>query len=212
MRTNALLLSACLLLVMGFSGCMRKGEDDPFISFRSRDARLKNDWKMNRMETTIAITTTQPGNVQQRLVYTSIFDGRNMTVRLSGNDMPLDTVFGYTYTMRVKDDGKLDYTYSTILGGLAVRSDGEEQWFWISDDRKKAKVYLGNAIVAAATAGFNLPVDYSFLTAGLMREFNVQELRNKDLVLTYNKVTRQTNIDGSFQEVTISNRTAFKGK
>lgn len=41
-----LALSLCTLFLFSFTACLRKGADDPLISFRTRKARMEGKWTM----------------------------------------------------------------------------------------------------------------------------------------------------------------------
>lgn len=49
MKKTIVILFSVLLTGIGFYGC-KKGENDPFISFKSRDKRIMGEWDLTKME------------------------------------------------------------------------------------------------------------------------------------------------------------------
>lgn len=138
-------------------------------------------------------------------VITVSYDGQNLKLLTSlENTVVLDTTIGFAYIMEVQDQGKLVYTTTIIQQGLGVRSGGEDSWFWLNDDRRKSRVYLGNALQFSqlAASGLTSPV--------LFTDFEVKELRNDVLRLSVNRRIEQTGLNGNFQEVLINSDFEFR--
>ena len=90
MQTLKKLFFAIVLLIaiVSFSRCIKKGKDDPFISFLPRDARLANTWKLKSAE---ASNASAFGGSS----YTTVTDG---ILSSTGNPYSLELV--------IKKDGK----------------------------------------------------------------------------------------------------------
>jgi len=58
-KTKRLLIIALGVVMISplFQSC-KKGEEDPFLSLRSRDKRITGTWKLNKIEKTTVTTTT----------------------------------------------------------------------------------------------------------------------------------------------------------
>lgn len=214
-RSFSFLHNACCILagVVLLAGC-KVGEDDPAISLRSRDNRIKANWKMTSMENRFEFRTFQAGAVPVTTIITSRFDGYSMHVQTTvNNNQVADTAFGLNYVLKIKDDGELLYESTFIQGGFGVKVPGEEAWYWLNNDSKKARVALGNALQAPMAAGIRtIPGGLNLGLTGLAQDFQVDGLRKKELDLSYDKTTNQAGLDGSFQQVIISSKMEFTSK
>src|SRR5687768_4496887 len=113
---NFFALQSLLLVVasISFSGC-KVGDDDPLISLRSRDARIKANWKLIAMENHYEIRVINPGSAPEVTVIHSDFNGYDLHVRTSLNGILLnDTTIGYNHLLRIKDDGELSYENTVV--------------------------------------------------------------------------------------------------
>jgi hypothetical protein len=206
--TKTLLL--VLGVALGLSGC-KVGEDDPAISFRSRDARLKANWKLSSAQTNYEIRTLDPAGQPVKININSDYDGYDMHVITKVNETVVsDSVFGYSYQMKIEDKGKVTYEYTIIYQNLAgVKSPGTDNWYWLNTDEEKSRVYLGSTLLGPLTAGFpSLPNNQNLPLAAQITDFNVDGLKNKELHLTYNKSLSQSSIIG-FQQVNASTKLNF---
>lgn len=126
-----------MVLVAAFSGCKR-GEDDPALSFSSRDGRLMRAWKLVGWE---KLTSTDINGT----IFTSSksYDGTLMTtVNTSGNSS------SKSYTLEVTFDKQ---------GSLSVKEveDGDllsdvSYWQWLSSDKKKVVLLLNSGVFGGA--------------------------------------------------------------
>ncbi len=134
---KALIILSCLFLTrIGFYGC-KKGENDPFISFKSRDKRMMGKWTVSNIEWS-KITNTR-GNTINQTTYshtlkteTSSFDGSTLRETekndYSGNPSPPPTsdtetdVYSTTITLTLDKHGvaKATETSSYISTTLAT--------------------------------------------------------------------------------------------
>lgn len=85
MKNKTLILTIVVAMIaVVFSGC-KKGEDDPFLSFRSRNARIIGEWIINTMSQT---TTTVDETNSTNTVNSDYSHSKNTeieTVTISGN-------------------------------------------------------------------------------------------------------------------------------
>jgi hypothetical protein len=101
-------------------GC-RKGENDPLISLRSRDARLTGEWKLVEYESTSSFAIqTYNGSI-----WTQSFEGQS---------------FSYTYSrsLVIEKDG-------TFINSEFIDGEYEEErgrWSWLSDAKNKTRILL----------------------------------------------------------------------
>ncbi|MBK0404671.1 hypothetical protein I5M27_16880 [Adhaeribacter sp. BT258] len=205
-------LPVILVLLLGLivSAC-KVGDEDPFLSLRSRDARLKANWKLGNMENHYEIRVINPGVEPQVTVIHSSFNGYDMHVRTAVNGILLsDTTFGFGHRLMIKEKGKLTYENTLIQTLIGVKSTGEDNWYWLDTDKKKARVFLGAALQFPTMAGLSqVPQGVVLPVGSLFTDFTVDGLRNKELDLTYNKTMEQVTFTG-FQQITVSSKMTFE--
>ena len=108
MKNTVVLLLSALVIAGSFSGC-KKGENDPFLSLRSRKSRLEGNWvivKEEVSETNINGSTTE--------IMQSVYDGKmkiTTTTTTVGtiSTTVIDTV-KYTFNFDIKKDGNYKIT------------------------------------------------------------------------------------------------------
>ncbi len=100
----------------------KKGEDDPFLSLRSRNKRITGTWELKSM--------TYRFNE-----YGSSFDGTTMTETTDGS-----TVDSYQYSqqMILSKDNTAEFT--TISDGTTTIR--KETWNWFDSDKKKSGLFF----------------------------------------------------------------------
>lgn len=212
-KCSVILSLSTLLAVSGLVSC-KVGDDDPAISFRSRDARLKANWKLSSAQTNYEIRTLDPAGQPVLITIDSKYDGYDMHVITKINETIVsDSVFGYSYQMKLEDKGEITYDYTVIYQNLAgVKSPGADNWYWLNTDEKKARVYLGSALLGPLSAGFPaLPNNQNLPLATRINDFKVDGLKNKELQLSYNKSLSQSSIIG-FQQINASSKLNFVAK
>lgn len=175
------------LIITTIMSC-KKGENDPFISVRSRDARITGTWKLTSMEST-EIETQSDGSTSTTETSTTTYDGTYINYSgeyFNPNTFAMDdTTYSYTYTheMNIEKDG----TYS-----VSVLEDGDNEvytsnWNWMDSKKKKTSIYLDSDGV-----------------------FTVDRLTNKELVITYNTTSKETSADQSSYETTNTFKMTFE--
>lgn len=78
-KTTLFLLTVCMILTLPTQSC-KKGKDDPFISMRSRKARLEGEWTLKERR--------KNGNIQNSMfsyIYHFKKDGTMVLKTISGN-------------------------------------------------------------------------------------------------------------------------------
>ncbi len=124
---NVLFTLIALVCLSIIPGC-KKGENDPFISFRSRDARITGKWKVVNLELIESYNES---------INTSILNGSILT---NTNNNGNSTSYSYSANWEILADGILKYTY--ISDGEL--SSGSYTWHWIDDTQKKTKILLSD--------------------------------------------------------------------
>ena len=130
MKKNFLFIA--LGLVMGstvLTGC-KKGENDPFLSLKSRDARITENWKLTAVDGT-ATSTGFMGTVNTEL---DKFDGTTWTYTYNGSA----TTYSYALTIEIKKDGTFEST--EVNNGDTETKKGD--WYWIDSKKNKTGIAL----------------------------------------------------------------------
>ena len=96
-----------------FSGC-KKGEEDPFLSFRSRDARVIGNWKLKSWSetNTVKSITTVSNNVNSER-YNTVTKNET-TINIEGNTKTTSTIISTDQTITTTDFEDQDFVTSTI--------------------------------------------------------------------------------------------------
>lgn len=136
MKRNILALPILLSTVLiVFSGCKR-GEEDPWLTFHTRDARMTQPWVLTGLQGTRVETT---GGTTINTEYT--FDGTGLYITTDG----VTKSYTYTFKMDVRDNGEVfsEETRDDLeTGDFVSKSSRTGFWYWGNDDKNKTSVYL----------------------------------------------------------------------
>lgn len=182
MRTKLLLSLFTITTAIVFDACLKKGEDDPFISLRTRNARLIGEWKLVSMESESAyFDDWGDGLTAFDHKTTEKFDGTTLTVTRDNKDKSggvwtysySTTTYNYSNSSTFNKDGT-----SSCITTKAETSPAPSPtetytstgaWFWV--DSKKKKTYL---IASECIVG------------------DVSRLSNKELVIEYENLEERS--------------------
>jgi hypothetical protein len=139
MKRLALVLLAVVLAIPAFQSC-KKGENDPAISLKSRDARITATWKLTKIEgtktsvnsgVTTTTTTTYDGSIKTRV--TTIPGFPTVTSSVTG-----------TFEMTIDKKGRMSWTetVTSVSPPITDVQSGEGNWYWLNSDKDKSVVYL----------------------------------------------------------------------
>ncbi len=174
-------------LVLSLTGC-KKGPNDPFISLKSRDGRIKGTWKLTKVEYNRRTVITDPDEqCSPRISATAItsddgtnftrydtitrFDLVNNTCVVEGQSTPFTGSFEFT----VNKDG----TYSFTSGAGTSRIEGEGYWFWSDSKKNKLFVSFDRSVPSCSLNGF----DEDNASNIIFGQWMVERLASKELVL-----------------------------
>lgn len=119
-------------------GSCKKGENDPFLSLKSRDARICGTWVLKSSEA----TTTYSYKIGTNTVSgsnSSKFDGSLLTKVWSGGS----TSISYSEEISINKDG----TYQHIIISDGNKQEYKGYWNWMNDKKNKTSIffdYLGS--------------------------------------------------------------------
>ena len=123
MKKKLILLFAILFLTI-IPSC-KKGDNDPFLSFRSRDSRIIGKWKAVKFD---YIEINGDNNFSQ------ILSGATMTQTNNGNVI----YYSYSSNLEIFEDGS--YKLSSIRNGEI--SNTINTWHWFDGTHKKTRLLL----------------------------------------------------------------------
>ena len=204
-RTNPKILNLCLLasllLTVLFSSC-RKGENDSFITLRSRKARLCGDWVVTKKTSTLLVY--QIINGVETLISTDskIYDGSTETLSSlsnSPNATPNVSISNYIEKYSFKKDG----TFTYITG-----SESEPQTHtgvWAFSNKNESQEIKNKEGIILQWRGYSMTsnnVTYNSTQTGGNQNmfFYIDQLKNKEIVLI-NKVK----LDDTFGKIDYEN-------
>ena len=189
-KTSIKFLLILFVATLVLEGC-KKGENDPALSLRSRDARVTGEWKLVKMETTqVTETTVDSYNLLE--TRTESFNGTSVTATVtteetmdSETETETETVtYSLTLELTINKDGT--YSQNFIEDGVVSSSNGD-RWSWLDSSKKKSTLALD----------------------GWM-PLHVDRLANSEMILTYNQVESFINSDGHNTEESYSGEFVFE--
>jgi hypothetical protein len=116
-------------IVLGAIPSCKKGDNDPFISLRSRDARITGNWKVVNLE----YNSNDDGDISS-----AILNGSILTQTINGSSIS----YSYSANWEINSDGTLNSSYA-IDGSLSTESD---TWNWLDDSQKKSKISINGEV------------------------------------------------------------------
>ncbi len=186
-----------MILVVGISGIQscKKGEEDPFMSLRSRKARLTGEWQVTSYETKNSTNGT--------VTFSESLSGTTLTTS-SGGVSDTET---YSYDFTFEKDG----TYKTIEVEDNVTKTITGNWAFLgknknADIKKKEYLLLDDTkytTVNSTTAAANSSSEYSNFQDGGQYALQIVKLSNKEILLNYVSTSKDNNTGGDTYETTI---------
>jgi hypothetical protein len=161
MKTSVkFLLAVCAITTM--LSC-KKGEDDPLFSLRSRKARVTGDWKMTSGSSTSA---SDPSKV-------TTYNGTTAT---EGKD-----TYPFTFKISFKKDGS--FSYEVLTDNYHMSCKGTWDFTTgIGEYKNKEQLFL------TITSRSDTYESITYSGTGEHETFDIKELRNKKMVLTYHSI------------------------
>ncbi len=212
-KQDLLKLLLFVLLAPMIAACLKKGSDDPLLSFRTRTMRLAGDWSLKKftldersvVQTTINFNNTTcdtagiAGTKTQNETVNNEFSGQQLNSIVSnttagvGETFLYDIDFQYNLDIDKKGTYKCQGSYSyfdnsiqeQVNGGFSVR---DNTWYWRNDNQSKSAVTFVNFPLIDVTAIPNTgaPISYND------RTFNLLRLANNELVMEYASLIQDT--------------------
>lgn len=171
-------ITTIILLILTFlalDGC-KKGEDDPFFSFRTRRARVEGKWRLQKAS--VIITTVDFGKGARLNDIFDIADSRFTLTETSSSRVPDIYKGSYIINLDCTKDGS--FNLYELFNGKILEATGE----WMFNDKspgKKSKEYINMTIKntsSGQTSGYFL-----FNQSSTSFTYRMKELRDKKMVL-----------------------------
>jgi hypothetical protein len=132
MKKNILFIALGLIIgSVTLTGC-KKGENDPFLSLKSRDARITANWKLVKVES--SNVSTDPSGTD---TYTDTYDGTTMNSAYNGTTY---STYSYSLSVEILKDGT--YTSTEVVDGDTETVNG--RWVWMNSAKNKTMISLDN--------------------------------------------------------------------
>jgi len=145
MKKQILKLSmAVAIIALVFSGC-KKGENDPFISLKSRTSRLTNTWELSAMDyTTTSVNSTY--TFSYKYSYSSGIQTVTSTTTVGGSSSTTTSTSTLTKKITFEKDG----TYKVEINDDGDLSTIEGNWAWLGKS-KPAELADKEAVMLSST-------------------------------------------------------------
>ena len=190
----------CIFLVfltLSFNSC-KKGENDPFLSLKSRDSRITGTWELTNLTASQVDFSNAFGNYTNTTTNTFINDTLTrhiLTTHESG--VLLDSIDSFYYTLSIeldKSDNSIiteNYLFSNLVNSYTGT------WSWLNGTKNKSKLHLDNT-----------NIQYFKNT-----NFEIDRLTNKELILKFSSQHIWNDASGIYRsENTIDEIWTFKKK
>jgi hypothetical protein len=131
MKKQFFKLAGIALIAVAVLGSCKKGENDPLLSLKSRNARITGTWDLVSSDATGTSSNTTGGTTTTD-VETTTYNGTTLTNNDNGN---ISTV-SYSQSIDIRKDGT--YTMTTVQDGSTSTTVGN--WWWLSSKKKKVRI------------------------------------------------------------------------
>ena len=166
MKPQIILLLVAIAISQVFHAC-KKGENDPFLSLKSRKARLTGQWK----PTNINITRTKGDST-----WNWSLRGSTMYVKLNGSDFGS---YSYDETLNIEKDG----TFNRYLNEQGYRYTGDGIWYFAGKNKEEGMKDKEVVVFAFHTEKFDPGETYTFKGIQVDLPYRIDQLKNKEMIL-----------------------------
>lgn len=189
MKKLLVLSIAALALVANLSSC-KKGENDPFLSLKSRKARLTGEWTVTKIEGTSSDKNSSFPIAD--VTSTTTYDGTTettTTTTVMGTDTDTET---YTLSFVFDKDGT--YTQTKVEGTTTEVETGN--WIFLGKNKtaeiaNKEAIQLNPTSTSSTTNGVTVTSTSTGFTNS--KTLMIDQLKSKEIVL----IDSSSNTSGS---------------
>lgn len=147
------------------SGCLKKGDDDPFISLKTRKARISGEWKLESGEISFKYSDT---------VETYTYAGTKIKYKFNGVFM-----WDYTFYETLVIDKK--GTFGRTLQNRNLYT--YEGYWYFGNENKKLDVKNKETIIFAEEEYTSPSQTYTWYGLNSVRTYYIERLTDKELVI-----------------------------
>ena len=190
MKKLLLLAAGAFLLTANLSSC-KKGENDPFLSLKSRKSRLVGEWTVSKSEGTSSTVNSSSAIMNTSSVTT--YDGANeTTIQTTALGAGAPSTSSYTQSFEFKKDGTFVMTYKTSTD----TDEYEGNWIFLGKNKnaelsKKEAVMLSITKETYTSNGTSTTESYTGFN-NMTMTFEIDQLKGKEIVFLDNS----THVDG----------------
>ena len=181
MKKKFVLITAIISIVVLFNAC-KKSDNDPFLPFSTRDARITNTWKLVKLQN----ITTEVNSLDFTDTYQYTFDGT--TMKEFHNDFFGNTSedsYNYSDTLIINKNG----TYNQTISSDGSINKITSYWFWYDSNKNKIGIIFedGGTYSIQRLAKDELILEKYLFTETTDEEGKKTTVTTKE-DLTYNKI------------------------
>lgn len=187
---KSFLISGIILSGIFFEGC-KKGEEDPFLSLRSRKARLEGEWKLNSGTSTYS----QPSSNTNT---TTTFTNTTQTTTGTVWGLPVNNTSPYTFTIKMNKDG----TYESTINDDGDITLEKGRWTFAGgtgDYKKKEQVVMSPTSVTDENGNTTTYANSDYSSA-----YDLVMLKNKEMKIKLSQSTTTSSGGTTTQTVEFS--------
>lgn len=211
MKKLIILSLAAIALMANLSSC-KKGENDPFLSLKSRKARVVGEWTVTKEEGTsqdiskisfggVTVTTT----TDETSTYNgTLFTSTSVTTSSAGGN-PLENTYNDVYTQSYTFEKDGSFTLETVYTGQNYTEKIEGTWAFVGKS-KTAELKNKEAIALSITK-------YSDIDNGVTTTYSstgfddsiiiaIDRLKNKEMVFIRESTYSEPNGDTGSSSLT----------
>jgi len=169
--------------ILIFSGC-KKGENDPFLSLKTRTARLAQTWELSSEDYTVTQEGTDLFGSDYTITTVYSYDGTSETQKTtstSGNSSTTSTTTK-SLSKEITFDKDGTYEINGVYDGDAFSEKGN--WMWVNGN-KDQEIKNKEAIVLTTTSSSNSDNTYSGKTNAPNNILVFDKLSSTELVILY---------------------------
>jgi len=181
MKKYFLQITIVLLAITITSGCKR-GEEDPFLSFKSGDSRVTGTWELKSATYIMKQTTSMSGSVLTE-TYTVKFENGILTEIDPGGNVGTSS---YSREMTIEKGG----TYKLVERSDGYVDEASGNWWWLNDSKNKTRLAFDDD-------------NSSYL---------VEQLKNKELILAANYFSKDFDTNGDWEQEVVEIKMIYEKK
>jgi len=181
MKKTTIYLMAFLFISLGMNSC-KKGENDPFLSLKSRSSRLVGEWDITKM-------TRIESGIWTGVDYTNTYvieNGVSTSTFAAGGNSTSSTGTVSNYSFNILKDGSYSNTMTYDNGSGDETQNDEGSWMFIGknkneDLKNKEGIMFTTSSSSTTSSGSTSTNTYTGLTDGNI--MLIDQLKSKEIIV-----------------------------